>query len=119
MNTPGSSGIVEYSFPMWSKKHVGSWVDAFKPRRSSTSSTASTSSPSPSPRTSTFSIFSRSDQSSRSGSVASLSSMGNTEEHEHLMAEQPKRAAYVPQHAAKSFMKTATSKEIRKKGEIL
>ncbi|KAK1968010.1 hypothetical protein LZ32DRAFT_656922 [Colletotrichum eremochloae] len=100
---------------MWTKKNTGSWVDTFKARRFSTSSTASTS-PSSSPRSSTFSIFSRSGSNSRSGSVASL---GNIEEHEHLMAEQPKRAAYVPQHAAKSFMKTATSKEIRKKGEIL
>jgi len=48
-----------------------------------------------------------------------MNTMGNMEENEHLMAGQPKRAAYVPQHAAKSFMSTATSKEIRKNGEIL
>ncbi|CCF39754.1 hypothetical protein CH063_02196 [Colletotrichum higginsianum] len=114
MNTPGSFGIVDYSFPMWSKKHVGSWLDAFKPRRSSTSSSSTSSS-----RTSSFSTSSRSGPSSRNGSLASLMSMGTVEEQEHLMAEQPKRPAYVPQHAAKSFMKTATSKEIRKNGEIL
>ncbi|GKT64641.1 hypothetical protein ColTof4_07037 [Colletotrichum tofieldiae] len=96
---------------MWSKKHVGSWVDAFKPRRSSTSASSS--------RSSSFSMSSRSGPNSRSGSLASLTSMGTAEEQEHLMAEQPKRAAYVPQHAARSFMKTATSKEIRKNGEIL
>ncbi|KAK1998462.1 hypothetical protein LX36DRAFT_710863 [Colletotrichum falcatum] len=105
---------------MFSKKRVGSLVEALNLRRPSTSSTASSSSPSPSPRSSTFSIFSRSGTSSRSGSVASLNAMGRMmEEHEHLMAEEPKRAAYVPQHAAKSFMSTATSKEIRKNGEIL
>ncbi|TQN71558.1 hypothetical protein CSHISOI_03960 [Colletotrichum shisoi] len=113
MNTPGSFGIVDYSFPMWSKKHVGSWLDAFKPRRSSTSSSTSSS------RASSFSMSSRPGPSSRNGSLASLMSMGTVEEQEHLMAEQPKRPAYVPQHAAKSFMKTATSKEIRKNGEIL
>ncbi|KAJ0164054.1 hypothetical protein CTA2_1838 [Colletotrichum tanaceti] len=99
---------------MWSKKHVGSWLDAFKPRRSSTSSSSTSSSRAPS-----FSMPSRSGPSSRNGSLSSLMSMGTVEEQEHLMAEQPKRSAYVPQHAAKSFMKTATSKEIRKNGEIL
>ncbi|KAK2062373.1 Rad1-domain-containing protein [Colletotrichum caudatum] len=99
-------------FLMFSKKRVGSWVGTFNARRSSSISTTS-SSPSLSPRSPTFSIFSRSGANSRKGSMASM------EEHEHLMAEQPKRAAYVPQHAAKDFMSTATSKEIRKNGEIL
>ncbi|EFQ25421.1 hypothetical protein CGRA01v4_02607 [Colletotrichum graminicola] len=103
---------------MFSKKRV-SWVGTFNPRRSSTTSTASSSSPSLSPRSPTFSIFSRSGTNSRKGSMASMTTMGNLEENEHLMAEQPKTAAYVPQHAAKSFMSTATSKEIRKNGEIL
>ncbi|OHE93714.1 hypothetical protein CORC01_10941 [Colletotrichum orchidophilum] len=118
MNTPGSFGIVDYSFPMWSKKHVGSWLDAFKPRRSSSSSSSS-SSASSSSRSSSFSLSSRAGANSRSGSLASLSSMGTVEEQEHLMADQPKRAAYVPRHAAKSFMKTTTSKEIRKQSEII
>ncbi|KAK2029977.1 hypothetical protein LX32DRAFT_692874 [Colletotrichum zoysiae] len=103
---------------MFSKKRVGSWVGTFNARRSSTTSTTS-SSPSLSPRSPTFSLFSRSSSNSRKGSMASMATMGTMEEHEHLMAEQPKRAAYVPQHAAKDFMSTATSKEIRKNGEIL
>lgn len=121
MNTPGSFGIVDYSFPMWSKKHVGSWLDAFKPgRRSSTSSSSTASSSAPSsPRSATFSLSSRMGSNSRSGSLASLTSMGTMEEQESLMGDQPKQAAYVPRHAAKSFMKTTTSKEIRKQSEIM
>ncbi|OLN81727.1 hypothetical protein CCHL11_06891 [Colletotrichum chlorophyti] len=110
-----SFGIVEYSFPMWSKKHVGSWLDAFKPRQSPASSrTSSPASASSSRRT-----------TGRRG--------GAPEERELLIVidEEPRRvlttgaslskskSKYMPRHAGASFLKTTTSKEIRKNGEIL
>ncbi|KAF6801139.1 hypothetical protein CMUS01_05395 [Colletotrichum musicola] len=110
MNTSTSSGIVDYSFPMWSKKHVGNWLDAFKPRRGSRSSISSSSSGSSSAPSSR--------KSSRSSSLASLFSRGTAEEQERLMPE-VKRTPYVPKYAAKSFMRTTTTHEIRINSEIL
>ncbi|KAF9875769.1 hypothetical protein CkaCkLH20_06701 [Colletotrichum karsti] len=116
MNSFGSCGIVEYSFPMWSKQHVGNWLDAFKPRRNSRSSIYSSSSG--------FSSSSASAKS-RSASLSSLFSRAPVDddepERERLVAdEEPvKRKPYVPKYAARSFMRTTTTLEIRAKNEML
>ncbi|TDZ66135.1 hypothetical protein CTRI78_v003194 [Colletotrichum trifolii] len=106
MNTFGSSGIVEYSFPMWSKKHVGNWLDAFKPRRGSRASISDSSS------------WTSSRKNSRSASLSSLFSQGTPEEQQSLM-EPVKKAPYVPKYAAKAHVRTTTTKEIRTNNHML
>ncbi|KAL0935211.1 uncharacterized protein CTRU02_209802 [Colletotrichum truncatum] len=92
-------------------KNSGNWLDAFSSRRGSRSSISSSSSGS-------FSGPSR--KTSRSASLASIFSRGTSEEEERLMVDEPvQRTPYVPRYAAKSYMKTTTTHEIRINSEIL